>query len=397
MMRFHSALVKIILVPLSLTALVACSGKSGSGGAAVTLDANGNHPADWVQQHWIAYKQQNGGSRGVSANTGCSDCHGSDLSGGISRVSCFSASLNGISCHANADHTLGHPASWSDPTSSDFHGSATASFNGAMIKGNSALGSSCGVCHATGSNVTQFGSVPSCLSTDPKWGISCHASSPAAASTGCVSCHGTPPAGASAPNRAGAHAAHLSLAGVTCNTCHSGFGTGTSKHANGAFLNHSSAYVRVAVAYAAQTGSLGYTGGRCSAVSCHGGTDTPAWSGGSITVAADCLSCHQLQDPQAPQYNSFYSGNYAGTNLHQYHLAQANRFTGVRVFCTDCHNAAKLPNSAHFAALATSQFEMPASETLGGGSTRINSYDYSNGSCNNSCHAIAPNPAHWNN
>lgn len=392
-MRIKSVFIKLIAIPLALAALSACSGSSGS--APVVVEG-GHHPANWLQQHWVVYRQENGGSKAVSSSTGCSECHGADLSGGISKVSCFGASFNGMYCHANDDHTLGHPSSWGDPTGLIFHGAAGTTYNGQPVKGSRNLAAACGLCHATDSKAVIVGDAPSCLSSDPKWGISCHASSPAAASSGCVSCHNTPPDGGALPNRAGAHAAHLGLKGVDCSSCHNGFGTGTDKHATGAFLNHSTAYLQTAASYRAQTGSFAYLGGKCAAVSCHGGKQTPAWNGGAITVSTDCLSCHQQLDQQAPQYNSFFSGNFNGVNLHQYHLAINNPSTGSAIFCTDCHNMAKLTDATHFGGLATPAFEAAAASTIGGGSTSISSYDAGTTNCTNSCHTLAPNPAHWN-
>lgn len=381
-MHIHSALIKMVSVPLALFSLVACSGSNSSAPAAV--DANGKHPANWIGQHWAAYEQANGGSKAISANTGCSECHGADLSGGISKVSCFSASLNGMSCHP--DRIFGHSAAWVDPTSQGFHGlSFNANLDSAGL--GSAINTSCVPCHSADSTGVKVAGSPSCLSSDPKWGISCHVSNP---KNGCSSCHSTPPSGAAAPNRAGAHAAHLALSGVTCSTCHVSYGSGTVKHATARFQNHSSAYVKLSSLYNAESGSYSYLGGKCSAISCHGGQQTPDWNTGSINVGTDCVSCHQQQDPQNPQYNSFYSGNYLGINLHQYHLAQ-------NFSCTDCHNVAKMDNRVHFAGLDTAAFEMAPGETVGGGSTKVSSYDVSTGSCANSCHSLAPNPAHWNN
>ncbi|HJV67223.1 MAG TPA: CxxxxCH/CxxCH domain-containing protein [Geomonas sp.] len=393
-MRIKPLFSKLITIPLALAALSACSGSSGS--APPVVDGSGKHPANWLQQHWVVYRQENGGSKAVSSSTACSECHGVDLDGGIAKVSCFSVSFNGMYCHANDDHTLGHPKSWGDPTGVSFHGATGVTYNGEQVKGSRNLAVSCGLCHATGSNTLLVGDAPSCLSTDPKWGISCHSSSPAVSSSGCVSCHNTPPDGGAAPNRAGAHSVHLALNGVTCASCHNGFGTGTEKHATALFGNHTTAYLQTAASYRAQTGTFAYLQGRCSGVSCHGGQQTPAWRGGSITVSTGCLNCHQQLDPQAPQYNSFFSGNYNGVNLHQYHLATGKPSTGSPIFCTDCHNMAKLTDASHFGALGTTVWETVPASTIGGGSTSITSYDAGSTTCYNSCHTLAPNPAHWN-
>jgi predicted CxxxxCH...CXXCH cytochrome family protein len=389
-----STVLKMISLPLALSVLFACSG--GNDAAPVKLDATGKHAAgpgysSWVQQHWVEYKLANGGSKLASSATSCSECHGADLLGGTSKVSCFSASFKDsagatLYCHPNGDRTLGHPASWTDPTSADFH--AQASFNGKAVKGSATLGTDCGLCHATDRNALTLGTVPSCLSNDPKWGISCHVSSPAVSSNGCVSCHNTPPAGAVAPNQAGAHVTHLGLPGVTCATCHNGFGSGTPKHATGNGL----AFVKLATGYQAQSGVLAYGTLKCSSVSCHGGQQTPAWIGETLDVA-NCSRCHALARSAAPQFNDYSSGKLSTdapqVKLHQFHLAQVDPNTGSAITCLGCHDVTVLtdPTGAHFANLATSAFEGKAENTLKSSISYVKSTDSTNAKWKSSCTA----------
>jgi len=397
-------LTKIICLPLALAALFGCS--NGSGSSSTMVDASGKHPANWLQQHWVFYRQANGGSKDVSSTTPCSECHGVDLTGGNSKVSCFSDSFQGMFCHNNPDHTLGHPTGWgSDPSSQNFH--AFSAYNGQPVKGNTNLASSssCGLCHSAADNTVLVGDSPSCLSTTRS--IGCHSSSPAAQPSSCVSCHGTPPdgnppAGNAAPNRAGDHAAHLSLAGVTCGTCHFSFGTMTQKHAGG----KGQAFLNLSAPYRAQSGTFSYTGGSCAAVSCHGGKPSPNWTTGeTINVSTDCAKCHQLLDPQAPQYNSYFSGTNTNVgNLHQFHLAQLVPGLGRQIFCTDCHNTAVLA-SKHFSGLATHTFELAPALTVAPGAgtlivsdpTNPGGYDAVTSKCFNSCHVAAgiPNNLVW--
>jgi predicted CxxxxCH...CXXCH cytochrome family protein len=377
-MRNRTALIKMISIPLALAALFACS--NGNPTAPATIDAAGRHAvspgySNWVQQHWVEYKKLNGGSSEVSSATGCSECHGSDLAGGVSKVSCFGASftLNGvsISCHANGDGTLGHPSSWSDPTSAGFH--AAASFNGATVRGSANLAADCGLCHATAQDTALVGSAPSCLSTDPKWGIACHTSSPALNPQGCVSCHGAPPSGPTGnlrPNRQGKHAAHLIL-GIGCRACHSNGGSGTARHGVG----NGVAYLNLSTGYRSQSGAFSYSAGKCSAVACHGGQQTLDWFGNqSMDVARDCTSCHTPASQALPQFNSFFSGK------HQFHISDPN---GPQLGCTSCHSPVLM--TAHFTGLATPGFDGDPKTTLSG------ALNYSkNGagidSCTVSCH-----------
>jgi predicted CxxxxCH...CXXCH cytochrome family protein len=356
---------KMILVPLALAALFGCS--SGNGSASAGISAQGKHEigtdyTSWVQQHWVEYRKANGGSSEVAFNTSCSECHGTDLKSGTSKVSCFDAQ-NGA-CHANGDFTLGHPSAWNDPTSSNFHGKAN-------VQG-------CSLCHATETNVVMFGSSPSCLSTDAKFGMTCHAKSPVATS-GCASCHtvgSTGPTGSAAPNRAGKHAKHLAL-GIGCKACHGNGRSGTALHAVGNGL----AYLNLSSGFKAQTGSFSYAGGRCSGTSCHGGQTTPAWYGNSDldpSVGANCTSCHSSGAQGTPQYNSYFSGRLVnGLTLHDLHLAGPNGFT---IVCTSCHNQNL---AGHIGDMTTPLvFEKTAVSTL---SPALN-YQPATGTCTIACH-----------
>ena len=78
------------------------------------LDTSGKHPAGWAVadtggKHPLAF---------INGPSACYECHGKDLRGGVSAVSCFSASRSGITCHANGP---GHPVGWAAP---DQHGAA---------------------------------------------------------------------------------------------------------------------------------------------------------------------------------------------------------------------------------------------------------------------------------
>jgi predicted CxxxxCH...CXXCH cytochrome family protein len=177
----------------------------------------------------------------------------------------------------------------------------------------------------------------------------------------CGSCHSLPPSGTTFPNEAGSHAIHTSLNGIgtTCDNCHAG-------------NDHQSGFVDLGFAstWNAKSGpATDNMDGTCSNISCHGGKQTPVWGLGSINVNTDCTSCHALG---TAQYNSYNSG-------------QHSRSAHVRQACTACHNTTSLATS-HFQNLGTSAMEGPASATIGGGSTRINSYNTSTRTCTNACH-----------
>jgi len=75
---------------------VGCSKQSG-----VPFDPDASHPADFISTHPDAFR---------ASLTGCDQCHGGDLTGGISTVSCYSTSRNGESCHPGG--FAGHPEGW---------------------------------------------------------------------------------------------------------------------------------------------------------------------------------------------------------------------------------------------------------------------------------------------
>jgi hypothetical protein len=66
--------------------------------------ATGKHPVGWIETHRVQYLKD--------ANQ-CRSCHGIDLRGGISLVSCFSANIGAQTCHASGP--AGHPPDWALP------------------------------------------------------------------------------------------------------------------------------------------------------------------------------------------------------------------------------------------------------------------------------------------
>ena len=103
----------------------------------------GKHPENWNVDHRTAY---------VSKSDQCQECHGPDLRGGISKVSCFSASYGGFTCHAGGPvpHALPftNPALHGSPAKSDLsycqqcHGQpGTINFGGGLSY------VPCSICH----------------------------------------------------------------------------------------------------------------------------------------------------------------------------------------------------------------------------------------------------------
>jgi hypothetical protein len=69
------------------------------------VDPSGNHPEGWYTGH---------GSFAAPDGAPCVPCHGDDLSGGVTGVSCSSGSYNGQGCHT--DGPAFHPADWLNKT-----------------------------------------------------------------------------------------------------------------------------------------------------------------------------------------------------------------------------------------------------------------------------------------
>lgn len=102
------------------------------------------HPAGWVSDH---------GKAALDDGNTCPECHGSDLRGGASELSCFTTQFEGVGCHessAGQRHTTG----W-----------ALASEHGQAAKGRPGVSSgmaSCQACH--GDNYEGGSSKISCAS-----------------------------------------------------------------------------------------------------------------------------------------------------------------------------------------------------------------------------------------
>lgn len=353
---------------------VGCS--SANKGGIIDPDT-GKHPANWYENH-----------RPVAAAsadfTQCSDCHGADLQGGISKVSCFSMSVNGLTCH-------GHPPNWTlpdnhgaaaklEPDSIQNHGfSSCQTCHGAQFTGGRLSSQSCLTCHGgivapaphspadwrTGTRThitTNALNAPECAlchlgnRTPPSY-----APVPSGTTPGCFNstlchdtragvcgtCHALPPNGAIFPNTAGRHAVHAALVnvGADCTVCHTGAGPGNpTLHQNGI------SEVAFPATYNAESGlgSFNNAANTCSSVSCHGGQTTPNWLTGTINVNTQCTSCHISG---TTQFNSYFSGE------HNRHV------NGEGFACTVCHDTTLLATN-HFTTLNTSAMEGPASATI---------------------------------
>ena len=163
---------------------------------------------------------------------------------------------------------------------------------------------------------------------------------------------------------------------VSCDTCHNGLGPSLANlnHYNRAKSRVPPGDVAFLATYNAQSGASSFDNSAalgCSNVSCHGGQTTPNWRTGTLDVNTQCTNCHtdgttttQFNGPTSPDHN---------IGPHQ------------EALCTFCHNTVTLaPN--HFTNLSTPALEGPASATIGGSGTLINSWDPVTKSCTPGCH-----------
>ena len=148
------------------------------------VDAAGRHPEGWIDVH-----------RTLALPDGfiCTDCHGDDLYGGITGISCATASFDGQSCHDTGPAF--HPADWLNKSASGDTWHADAWRGNFLIRGltcqdchtppdlNDPDGGKCLVCHFSMGGSQTPGGWPHGLSNH-----SDYAGSPEQAV--CMNCHG---------------------------------------------------------------------------------------------------------------------------------------------------------------------------------------------------------------
>jgi hypothetical protein len=132
----------------------------------------GQHAAGWLPAgHMVAAS-----GSGATVGSSRTDCHGADLSGGISGVSC-------TSCHLGGPTAI-HPASWT----------LIYKDHGPYVDSNGTGACSNQYCHGSNLQGVQD-SGPPCTK--------CHSIPYTASSLVCNACHGIPPEGTAFPNVSG--------------------------------------------------------------------------------------------------------------------------------------------------------------------------------------------------
>ncbi len=332
-------------------------------------------------------------------DTACAICHlttrpatvpSSGFNGAVlTAPNCWSVTVTpgggtATSCHAN-----GPSAAPTHPIPFLAADRTTPLNNGHMNATAATMANECATCHiVTG---TPANSAPACAACHTAASTNSPVSADGLNGQGkCLSCHKSGPAGLPAgptgttyPDIAGAHAKHMALAGVTCNSCHNNLGSGTTAHYTAANARVSTPTAPAATAflaaYNAKTGAITASAAAsptCSNVSCHGAVATPTWVGGALPAVSTattnnnyCKACHLSG---TTQYNGYSSGDHG-------------KHSGA--LCTDCHNVTSgATATAHWAHLETSAMEGPASATIQFSAAATGARTYSGGNCTLTCH-----------
>jgi predicted CxxxxCH...CXXCH cytochrome family protein len=329
-----------VLAIISLV-LAGCSSPNNS-----SPFSDGSHPSDWLPA---------GHSAAASSNiTVCESCHGSDLSGGISGVSC-------TSCHIGSTTTI-HPAQW-DADILTQHGvyaaanttqsCANAYCHGTNLRGVANSGPSCVSCHLGGPTSPHPANwaVPIALN---------HADYVQSNGTsGCANanCHGSDLSG-------------VAGSGPSCTSCH--IGTPTSVHpvswgtGSQILLNHAP-YIATNgtvscqnnYCHGADLGGISNSGPGC--VSCH-------INGVFPFTATGCVSCHG-SPPNTPDAHNTVTGHFASQVI-------------LPDSCNTCHSGAGYGTIYHFDGIVEVNIEPKYSSFEG-----LAFYDQTSGTCSFvSCH-----------
>jgi hypothetical protein len=291
-MRRYISILKYILIITALAAIsFGCSSTVNPESPLSLVDASGNHPDGWIVAH---------GQYAAPDGSLCMDCHGDDLAGGITGVSCSS---DAVGCHSGGPAF--HPADWLDSslTGNAWHGDAYD--NGFQING-----SICADCHGTIIGIT-WPDLP-----DP---------------SDCVECHFTSTGGRYPIDSGWAHATteHSSFAGsaeeTVCVACHDvniSFGNQDSCHNCHDLPTHDVEYLDhdLDVPDSSDFTTL------CS--TCHAITGTSPNAG-----APECVTCHTVGSPYTQTNCTSCHGNPPNTGEH-------NKHENEGASCDDCHQGA---------------------------------------------------------
>jgi predicted CxxxxCH...CXXCH cytochrome family protein len=194
----------------------------------------------------------------------------------------------------------------------------------------------------------------------------------------CAECHGNATTIAS-----GSHSKHITLAGVSCASCHNATVSGNTTIANAANHVNKSVTINFAASAAPAGGTyntfaaggasvyqkpVGTAAGGCSTTTCHGG-NSGVW--GAANADAPCVKCHGVVGTSAAVYTATpntaapgFNGtgvNTTGTvgtitggvstdtkvGAHDAHLKGSGGYKLGGVTCADCHAVSALGDAGH--------------------------------------------------
>ena len=282
MNRSSIACFRMIFFALLTALVINCSSVNPDSPLAL-VDAEGNHPEGWMESH-SQYAQPDGSF--------CTDCHGEDLAGGISSVSCFTDSFQGQDCHGNGPAF--HPADWLNKNASGSTWHADSYENGLLING-----FECVDCHTP----------PDIDDPDGGKCLVCHFSIEGSRTPGGWT-HGV-------ENHSSFSGSPEQAVCVTCHQINNGFGNGPFCHNCHGIASHAAPYLD----HEMEVPTSGDFTSRCSP--CHSISGTPA------TGAPVCTFCHVAGSPYTRTDCTSCHGRPPGSGEHGEHVGEAS--------CDDCH------------------------------------------------------------
>lgn len=329
-MLINRNLISLMLMMVLPAAVLSGCSTANQDSPVSLVDASGNHPGGWITAHGV-YAAPDGSL--------CMDCHGDDLAGGISGVSCSS---DAVGCHSGGPAF--HPADWLDKSATGNTWHAGAYQSGFQIGGldcvdcHDPLGSSypddagkCTTCHFTIAGARSPGGWTHPPPYDDNHGD--FAGSPSVTAI-CLACHEVNYRFGNGP------------AGHGCESCH-----------DVPYLDHNLAVP-----------ASGDFTARCS--SCHTMDDPP------VTSKQDCTFCHVAGSPYIQTNCTSCHGRPPNTGEHGEHSGEAS--------CSECHLGAGSGSGLNH--YYNDQVDVVFSAS---------GFTYSSGRCTGTCHGEVHDNENW--
>ncbi|MDO9309593.1 MAG: CxxxxCH/CxxCH domain-containing protein [Deltaproteobacteria bacterium] len=431
-------LVHLVTMLLLTIGLWACSQGNDN---TVLLDSTGKHPALWA----VAATGGSHPAEYLAKQDSCAECHGSDLRGGTTKISCFSASRNGINCHPAGPS--GHPAGFAAPGLHGVNAKSAAvgvlgmafckNCHGADFRGAGSANRDCIGCHRLTTPTTNAPHSPA------PWrgGTRTHVTTDPSNAAACAVCHSgganspiipTPPAPAGTPPdcfnntlchgavghagdpqpwvAAANHGARAKTNLGTCQSCHATPASGVNPRFNVAKTNLANGCENCHLANTAHptpwlTGRVGTPGNVANTTShatagslatacalCHGSALNGPAGGGTApscmsATAISGISCHATSPAANPSGCSSCHGNppNGATAPNRAFAHAAHTFSNVA--CAACHNNLGFGTIAHADGTVNVALSPTFQAQTGGAPS------YSAGQCTNvSCHGGQTTP-----